>query len=133
MQSTPTECTACGREISGWESKSQVKCHQSKQGTKAGLQLYSIEVATNADTLLVIIGKDSACHRVFFDANYGRTTNKKRLQNSRISIFDLNISELPLNKEDTGNTLETRGLTYSYTFLTNPKNAHRECKGTKLI
>ena len=57
----------------------------------------------------------------------------ERLQNSRISIFDLNISELPLNKEDTGNTLETRGLTYSYTFRTKSKNAHLECKGTKLF
>ena len=103
------------------------------KGRRQGFKSDSIEVATNADTLLVIIGKDSACHRVFFDANYGRTTNKERLQSSRISIFDLNISELPLNKEDTGNTLETIGLTYSYTFLTNPKNAHRECKGTKLI
>ena len=112
---------------------SLASCLQSKQGTKAGLQSASIEVATNADTLLVIIGKDSACHRVFFDANYGRTTNKERSPNSRTPIFKLNIRELPLSKKETGNTLETRGLTYSYTFLTNPKNAHRECKGTKLI
>lgn len=62
-----------------------------------------------------------------------RTQKPERLQNSRVPIFDLNISELPLNKKETGNTLETRGLTYSYTFLTKPKNAHRECKGTKLI
>jgi len=57
----------------------------------------------------------------------------ERSQNSRTSIFDLNIRWLPLNEKDEGNTLETRGLTYSYTFLTKPKNAHRECKGTKLI
>jgi len=53
----------------------------------------------------------------------------------------LNISELPLDKKGTGNTLETRGLTYSYTFFTKPKrstygrfasakNAHLGCKGT---
>ena len=36
-------------------------------------------------------------------------------------------------KKEIGNTLETRGLTYSYTFLTKPKNAHLECKGTKLF
>ena len=47
-------------------------------------------------------------------------------------------------KKETGNTLETRGLTYSYTFLTktkrstygrfaSAKNAHLECKGTKLF
>ena len=52
------------------------------------------------------------------------------------------ISELPLNRKETGNTLETRGLTYSYTFLTKPKrstygrfvsakNAHLGCKDTK--
>jgi len=56
----------------------------------------------------------------------------------------LNISELPLNKKGTGNTSETRGLTYSYTFLTkskrstygrfaSAKNAHLECKDTKLF
>ena len=54
-----------------------------------------------------------------------------RSQNSRTSIFDLNIRELPLIKKETGNTLETRGLTYSYTFYTNPKNTHLGCKGTK--
>ena len=54
----------------------------------------------------------------------------ERSPNSRTPIFDLNISELPLNKKETGNTLETRGLTYSYTFLTKPKNAHLGCKGT---
>ena len=43
-------------------------------------------------------------------------------QNSSVPIFDLNISELPLDKKETGNTLETRELTYSYTFLTKPKN-----------
>ena len=59
--------------------------------------------------------------------------NLVRLQNSRTSIFDLNIRELPLSKKETGNTLGTRGLTYSYTFLTKPKNAHLECKGTKLF
>lgn len=53
--------------------------------------------------------------------------------NSRTPIFDLNISELPLNKKETGNTLETRGLTYSYTFLAKPKNAHLGCKDTKQI
>ncbi len=58
---------------------------------------------------------------------------QERSLNSRTSIFDLNIRELPLSKKETGNTLETRGLTYSYTFLTKPKNAHLECKGTKLI
>jgi uncharacterized lipoprotein YehR (DUF1307 family) len=36
---------------------SLASCHQSKQGTKAGLQSNSIEVATNADTLLVISQK----------------------------------------------------------------------------
>ena len=52
------------------------------------------------------------------------------------------ISELPLNRKETGNTLETRGLTYSYTFYTIPKrstygrfasakNALISCKGTK--
>ena len=59
--------------------------------------------------------------------------NLVRLQNSRTSIFDLNIRELPLSKKETGNTLETRGLTYSYTFRTKSKNAHLECKGTKLF
>jgi len=35
--------------------------------------------------------------------------------------FDCSFShELPLNEKDEGNTLETRGLTYSYTFLTKP-------------
>ena len=57
----------------------------------------------------------------------------KRLQNSRTSIFELNIRELPLSKKETGNTLETRGLTYSYTFLTKPNIAHLGCKGTKLF
>ena len=57
----------------------------------------------------------------------------EQFQNSRTPIFDLNISELPLNKKETGNTLETRGLTYSYTFLTKPKNAHLGCKDTKQI
>ena len=70
--------------------------------------------------------------------------NLVRLQNSRTPIFDLNIRELPLSKKETGNTLETRGLTYSYTFRTkskrstygrfaSAKNAHLECKGTKLF
>ena len=72
-------------------------------------------------------------HRVFFDANYSRIRRLERSRNSRTPIFKLNISELPLNKKETGNTLETRGLTYSYTFLTKPKNAHLECKGTKLF
>ena len=58
---------------------------------------------------------------------------QERSQNSRTSIFELNIRELPLNKKETGNTLETRGLTYSYIFLTKPKNAHLECKGIKLF
>ena len=53
--------------------------------------------------------------------------------NSRTPISYLNISELPLNRKEIGNTLETRGLTYSYTFLTKPKNAHLGCKGTKQI
>ena len=68
----------------------------------------------------------------------------EQFQNSRTPIFNLNISELPLNKKETGNTLETRELTYSYTFLTKPKrstygrfasakNAHLGCKGTKQI
>lgn len=57
----------------------------------------------------------------------------ERRENSRTSILYLNISELPLNKKETGNTLETRGLTYSYTFRTKSKNAHLECKGTKLF
>ena len=57
-------------------------------------------------------------------------TGTERLQNSRTSIFDLNIRELPLSKKETGNTLETRGLTYSYTFYTNPKNALPGCRGT---
>jgi hypothetical protein len=35
-----------------------------------------------------------------------------------------------LSKKETDNTLETRGLTYSYPFYTNPKNAHLGCKGT---
>ena len=48
-------------------------------------------------------------------------------------FFELNISELPLNRKETGNTLETRGLTYSYTFYTYPKNALTDCKGTKQI
>ena len=55
---------------------------------------------------------------------------QEQVQNSRTSIFDLNIRELPLSKKETGNTLETRGLTYSYTFLTKPKIAHLGCKGT---
>ena len=59
--------------------------------------------------------------------------NLVRSQNSGTSIFDLNIRELPLSKKETGNTLETRGLTYSYTFRTKSKNAHLECKGTKLF
>ena len=58
---------------------------------------------------------------------------REQSPNSRTPIFDLNISELPLNKKETGNTLETRGLTYSYTFLTKPKNAHLGCKDTKQI
>ncbi len=66
------------------------------------------------------------------------------MPNSRTPIFDLNISELPLNKKETGNTLETKSVTYSYTLLTKPKhstygrfasakNAHLGCKGTKLF
>ena len=58
---------------------------------------------------------------------------QERSQNSRIPISYLNISELPLEKEETGNTLETKSVTYSYTFLTKPKNAHHGCKGTKLF
>ena len=50
-------------------------------------------------------------------------TRKGRFKNSRTPVFRLNISELPLNKKETGNTLETRGLTYSYTFLTKPKRS----------
>ena len=38
-----------------------------------------------------------------------------------------------MNKKETGNTLETRELTYSYTFLTKPKIAHLGCKNTKQI
>ena len=57
----------------------------------------------------------------------------ERQSNSRTPISYLNISELPLNRKEIGNTLETRGLTYSYTLLTKPKNAHLGCKGTKLI
>ena len=49
-----------------------------------------------------------ACHRVFFDAIYSRTRRLERSQNSRTSIFDLNIKWLPLNEKDEGNTLETR-------------------------
>lgn len=60
-------------------------------------------------------------------------SDNERFQNSRTSIFDLNIRELPLSKKETGNTLETRGLTYSYTFLTKPKIAHLGCKGIKRI
>ena len=56
-----------------------------------------------------------------------------RSQNSRTPNSDLNISEFPLNKKEIGNTLETRGLTYPYTFLTKPKNAHLRCKDTKQI
>ena len=66
-------------------------------------------------------------------AIHSRLKNWERSQNSRTPISDLNINELPLNKKEIGNTLETRGLTYSYTFLTKPKNAHLGCKGTKLI
>ena len=36
--------------------------------------------------------------------------------NSRTAISYLNISELPLNRKEIGNTLETRGLTYSSRF-----------------
>ena len=61
------------------------------------------------------------------------TTIPERSPNSRTPIFKLNISELPLNRKETGNTLETRGLTYSHTFYTIPKNAHLDCKGTKLF
>ncbi|MBQ7472709.1 MAG: virulence RhuM family protein, partial [Prevotella sp.] len=57
----------------------------------------------------------------------------ERAANSRTPISYLNISELPLNRKEIGNTLETRGLTYSYSFLTKPKNAHLGCKGTKLF
>lgn len=56
-----------------------------------------------------------------------------RSPNSRTPISYLNISELPLNRKEIGNTLETRGLTYSYTFLTKPKIAHLGCKGMKRI
>ena len=63
-------------------------------------------------------------------ANHSSLEKGERSQNSRTPIFDLNISELPLNRKETGNTLETRGLTYSYTFYTIPKNAHLGCKGT---
>ena len=71
--------------------------------------------------------------RVVFDVNYSRTRRLERSLNSRTPISYLNISELPLNRKETGNTLETRGLTYSYTFYTIPKNAHLDCKGTKLF
>ena len=57
------------------------------------------------------------------DCKSPRTLKRERPTNSRTPIFDLNISELPLNKKETGNTLETRGLTYSYTFLTKPKRS----------
>ena len=41
--------------------------------------------------------------------------------------------ELPVLREVKDKaTLETRGLTYSYTFYTNPKNALTGCKGTTL-
>ena len=58
---------------------------------------------------------------------------KVRSPNRTIPIWSLNINQLPLYKEETGNTLETRGLTYSYTFLTKPKNAHLGCKGIKIF
>ena len=67
------------------------------------------------------------------NAIHSRTRRLERSQNSRTSILYLNISELPLNEKDEGNTLETRGLTYSYTFLTKPKIAHLGCKGIKLF
>ena len=68
-------------------------------------------------------------------------TKEERSPNRRTPISYLNISELPLNRKETGNTLETRGLTYYYTFYTIPKrstygrfasakNAHLGCKGT---
>ena len=59
--------------------------------------------------------------------------HQERQQNSRTPISHLNIRGLPLKKKETGNTLETRELTYSYTFLTKPKIAHLGCKGTKLF
>ena len=65
-------------------------------------------------------------------AIHSRLKNWERSQNSRTPISDLNINELPLNKKEIGNTWETRGLTYSYTFYTNPKNALTGCKGTTL-
>ena len=81
---------------------------------------------------------------VHWQANQSRMRNWERSPNSRTPFLKLNISELPLNEKDEGNTLETRGLTYSYTFLTKPKrspygrfvsakNAHLDCKGTKLF
>ena len=47
------------------------------------------------------------------------------------SLNLLEISVLPIRKVKIGNTLETRGLTHSYTFCKNPKNALTGCKGTK--
>ena len=46
------------------------------------------------------------------------------------SLNLLEISVLPIRKVKIGNTLETRGLTHSYTFCKNPKNALTGCKGT---
>ncbi len=60
--------------------------------------------------------------------NNTKNVTKKNDTNSQIL---LEISMLPLRQNETGNTLETRGLTYSYTFYTNPKNALTGCKGTK--
>lgn len=51
-------------------------------------------------------------------------------ENNTNSQIPLEISVLPLRQNETGNTLETRGLTYSYTFYTDPKNALSGCKGT---
>ena len=56
---------------------------------------------------------------------------KERLPIRTTPILSLNINQLPSQKEETGNTLETRGLTYSYTFYTNPKDALTGCKGIK--
>ena len=55
-------------------------------------------------------------------AIHSRMWNWVRLQNSISSILVLNINQLPSQIRETGNTLETRGLTYSYTFLIKPKN-----------
>ena len=95
--------------------------------TKGWALLFDTELLRNTE-----LGRRMADYHFFsYTTSEALLLTPEQRQNSRIPIFNLNISELPLNKKETGNTLETRGLTYSYTFYTNPKNTLAGCKVTK--